>query len=331
MSALRSGWECISRGAFALLLNAVLGVLAIGLAFAAPGEGAPRMQLTGASGSLTLANSREGEALFRADAMRPGEQASGSVTIGNTGSVTGTLKVARTALADQPGGGALSDALDLLVIDVTPAHAPVTVYAGKLAQMPELALGGLDPGTQRTYLFAATLQRGGPSDNAYQGSAVSTAFTWTATGSDAVAPTATPTATPAPSATPVPTASPVATSPPGTTTPPPGPAGADPTGTVLGSRVFLMPGKKRCLSRRKFTITVRRPKGLVFSSIKVTVNRKTKRKLRGLKARKVRTKISLRGLPKGKVVVKIVARTTTGRKAVTKRTYHTCAARRVKR
>src|SRR3954453_19753923 len=107
----------LPRGASALLLNAMLGVLALGLAFAAPGEGAPRMRLTAAGGSLTLSNSKEGEALFRAEAMRPGEQASGSVTIGNTGGVTGTLEVARTVLADHPGsgGGTLSDALDLLV------------------------------------------------------------------------------------------------------------------------------------------------------------------------------------------------------------------------
>jgi hypothetical protein len=114
----------------------------------------------------------------------------------------------------------------------------------------------------------------------------------------------------------------------GQTTPPPGAAGADPTGSVLGARIFSMPSSRRCLSRRKFTIRVRRPRGMRFKKLTVKVNGRTKVKLKGLKARKVKARINLRGLPKGKVVVKVVATTTTGRKAVTKRTYHTCVARR---
>ncbi len=89
-----------------------------------------------------------------------------------------------------------------------------------------------------------------------------------------------------------------------------------------------MPSAKRCVSRRKLVIHVRRPKGIVFKSLAITVNRRTKVKLTGLKARKVKAKLSLRGLPKGKIVVKVVAVTTTGRKAVATRTYHTCAAKR---
>ena len=73
----------------ALVLNALLGLLALGLAFAPPGEGAPKLQLASAGGALSLSNSKEGAAIFRAAAMRPGEEASGSVTITNTGTVTG--------------------------------------------------------------------------------------------------------------------------------------------------------------------------------------------------------------------------------------------------
>ena len=53
--------------------------------------------------------------------MRPGEEASGSVTITNTGTVTGALTLAPAAPADTPGpgGGTLSNKLELLVIDVT--------------------------------------------------------------------------------------------------------------------------------------------------------------------------------------------------------------------
>ena len=89
-----------------------------------------------------------------------------------------------------------------------------------------------------------------------------------------------------------------------------------------------MADPRTCLSRRKITITIRRPRGTTFKSLTITVNRKTKLKLKGTKARKVKAKINLRGLPKGKVVVKIVAVTTTGKKAVSKRTYKTCAKKK---
>src|SRR5215210_7102900 len=123
-----------SRGSLALALNALLGLVALGLAFAPSGEGAPSLQLASASGALSLSNSKEGSAIFRAAAMRPGEEASGSVTITNTGTVTGTLTLAPAAAADTPGvgGGRLSDKLELLVIDVTTIPAPATVYSGTL-------------------------------------------------------------------------------------------------------------------------------------------------------------------------------------------------------
>ena len=73
------------------------------------------------------------------------------------------------------------------------------------------------------------------------------------------------------------------------------------------------------------------PGGTAFKSIAVTVNGRTKLRLKGLKAKKVKTTVSLKGLPAGKVTVKITAVTTTGRKAVSKRTYKTCAAKKRKR
>ena len=42
----------LSRGSMALVLDALLGLLALGLAFAPPGEGAPKLQLASASGAL---------------------------------------------------------------------------------------------------------------------------------------------------------------------------------------------------------------------------------------------------------------------------------------
>ena len=335
----------LSRGSMALVLNALLGLLALGLAFAPAGEGAPQLRLAAANGALTLVNSKEGAAIFQAAAMRPGEQASGSVTITNTGTVNAALTLQPEDASDVPGvgGGQLSGKLDLEIVDVTPAGAPVTVYEGTLKQMGPTNVGSLAPGASRTYRFAATLKAAGSADNAFQGAALTTGFRWNATGVES--PTPEPTATPSPSATPSPTATPApaSTAAPtaGVTAPAPGPAtpsappppadpaAADPAGELLGAQVFALPAATRkCISRRKFAIHVRRPAGMTFTSIAVSVNGRTKVRLKGLKAKKVKATVNLKGLPAGKVTVRIAAVTNTGRKAVSKRTYTTCAAKK---
>jgi hypothetical protein len=337
----------LSRGSMALAINAVLALLALGLAVAPPGEGAPRLQLAAASGALTLSNSKEGAAIFQADSMRPGEEARGSVRITNTGTINAALSLAPEAAADTPGtgGGRLSNRLELLVIDVTTVTAPVTVYEGTLRQMAPTNVGSLAPGAHRTYVFVASLRPNGSADNAFQGAALTTGFRWSASGAASPTPTATatPTATPTPVATATP--SPVATPAPTATgsdvgsaappappsTPGPGPAGADPTGELLGAQLFtLPPASKKCVSRRKFAIRVRRPTGTAYASLAVTVNGRTKVRLTGLKARKVKATVNLKGLPAGKVTIRITAVTTTGRKAVSTRTYTTCAAKKTK-
>lgn len=317
-----------------LALNLVFAAVALALAVAAPGSSAapgPAMRLAADEGALSISNSKTGSSIFWADNLRPGDDAGGTVRIGNTGQVAGVLSVRATLERDDVGlyGGRLSSRLTFMLIDVTVSTRPVTVYAGPLDGMGSLPLGTVEPGTEHAFVLVASLDRGGPADNAIQGATHSTGFEWTLSP----LPTATPTPTPTPTATPsptvqAPTATPAPAPSPTPVTLPAGPAGADPTGTVLGAQVFKLPSSRRCVSRRKFTITLRRPKGLAFKALEITVNRRTRLKLKGLRARRVKTRISLRRLPKGKVVVKIVATTTTGRRAVTKRTYHTCAAKR---
>jgi hypothetical protein len=329
----------------ALAINALLGVLALGLAFAPAGKGSPTVRLASASGSLSLSNSKEGTAIFRAEAMRPGQSASGSVTIANTGTVNAALTLEAENASDTPGpgGGRLSNRLDLDVIDVTVATDPVTVYEGPLKRLVATNVGSIAPGAARTYVFVASVKPTGSADNELQGAALSTGFRWNATGLESPTPTATPspTATPTPSTTPAPTRT--ATAPPsgsGSSAPPApstqpsappaaDPAAADPTGELLGSQLFALPAAgKRCISRRKFAIHVRRPKGMTLRSLAISVNGRTKVKLKGLKAKRVKATVNLKGLPAGKVTVKITAVTSTGRKAVSKRTYTTCAAKK---
>jgi hypothetical protein len=142
-----------------LLLVAVWAVAA----FALPGptSDAPQMRmLASPSGNpLGISNSKHGVAILGASNMKPGESVVGTVTLTNTGSVDADLALQRRNLKDTvgTGGGALSEALDLKVQNVTGA-TPATVYSGRLAAMPTVDLGSFPKkATGQTYRFTVTL------------------------------------------------------------------------------------------------------------------------------------------------------------------------------
>jgi hypothetical protein len=144
-------------------------------------------------------------------------------------------------------------------------------------------------------------------------------------------PTATPTpaASSAPAATATAEPTPIAALP--TVAPPPPPpappaATATPVPAALkASAVVSLPSAKRCVSRRRFTIRLKRPAGATLASAVVTVNGKPVKTVTG---RRLTAPVDLRGLPKGKVKVSVTARTTDGRSVTETRTYRTCAPKR---
>ncbi len=290
-------------------LNLAIAVVALALLVATGSSAAtPRIEMAAAQGALTLSNSMEGEAIFRADAMRPGEEVTGTVRISNTGTVVGALSLATAGgVIEAPGigGGLLSSRLELRVLDVTNAQRPVSVYAGLLAAMPSVAIGAIAPGEQREFAFVASMPSAGAADNAFQGAQLSAGFTWTAQG--------TPPAQPTPGAA------------------PPAPAPAVPPPPAVGDQVFNMPASKRCVNRYKFRIRIRRPKGVRFKKVTVKVNRRAQVRLAGAKARKLKSVVKLRRLPKGRVVVKVIAVTERGAKLTAKRTYRTCSVKKAKK
>jgi hypothetical protein len=101
------------------------------------------------------------------------------------------------------------------------------------------------------------------------------------------------------------------------------PLGAVPT-SVEASALGL-PAARKCVSRRRFALRVRAPKGVKLRSVRVYVNGRRAATRRG---KQLRVPISLRGLPRGKVRVRIVATTTKGRRITVRRTYRTCTAKR---
>ena len=198
-------------GILALAVNALLALTALGIAFGAPGGGdEPRLKLAAAGGSLTLVNSKEGEAVFTAGAMRPGGQASGTVQITNSGSVPGALSVDRAAdPLETPGdgGGLLSARLELRGHRRHAGVRPGRRCArASWRRCRTLGVGTIPPGEQRAYRFEATMAHGAD-DNAFQGASLSAGFTWTAVGSERrpprprpPPPRRSPTATPEPAA-----------------------------------------------------------------------------------------------------------------------------------
>ena len=89
-----------------------------------------------------------------------------------------------------------------------------------------------------------------------------------------------------------------------------------------------LPSARRCVSRRRFRIRLRAPRGERLASARVYVNGRRVRMLRG---RRLRAPVDLRGLPRGTVRVKVVARTRAGRRIVAQRRYRTCATRKTRR
>ena len=303
-----------------LLFNGLAALVALAIVFVGPpGHAAvgPRFELADAGGALRLSNSKAGEAIFHGDGLRPGETTSGTVAIVNTGDVRASFAV-EAAMEAQSGSGRLWDAVQILVIDVTVPTDPFPVYDGRLADMGRITFGGLATGRRRAFVFTLSLPRT-VADNSFQGATLSLGLTWSAQAVDTPSPTSpTPTPTPTPQPrTPQATPAPAPTAVPPTATPAPAPPAA-----LKPEDVLSLPSAQKCVSRRKFVIRVRAPRGVSVTSTTVFVNKRKAGSGRGSKA-----VINLKGLPRGKVKVKVVAVLSDGRQLALKRTYKTCTTR----
>jgi hypothetical protein len=209
------------------LVTAVIALSAVVAAFHSHDAAAQAAALR-ASGDAQVGNSRLGEAIL-SGALGPGDSLSGTVTISNIGAASGPFTLGLSNLTDAPGpgGGYLSQALDLDVEDVTDALAPVAVYHGPLGSLGATALGTFDPGAVHVYRFVVSWASG-PADQTMSGSSVSVQFDWSAS-SDGTGPTPPPPPTP---------------------TPPPSGTSGGAGGTVAAPRLTLsMPAKQPAAKR----------------------------------------------------------------------------------
>lgn len=136
------------------------------------------------AGNLTHTNSKDAAAVLTASGMLPGESATGTVDITNSGSVAGAFSLSKSNLSDTPASPAFSSKLDLLVEDCgTPPACltPTTKYTGKLGAMGTIALGTFAASEAHRYRFTVSFPDGGSggADNAYKSASTSVQFDWT--------------------------------------------------------------------------------------------------------------------------------------------------------
>ena len=126
--------------------------------------------LTAAEGSLRIANSKDGRAVFSASDMAPGETVAGKVRIANPNLIPFRMRVA----SDRPAPGPLGEAIRL-----TLKRGEAIVYRGPMSRFRREVLGTFPPEASRTYRFAAYLPRS--AGNELQGTTTDLDLTWTAT------------------------------------------------------------------------------------------------------------------------------------------------------
>jgi hypothetical protein len=180
----------IALGALITLLLAAGAVIGSGADFSAASANPSN---TFATGTMSMLNSKSGSAVLTASNLKPGNSASGTVDIQNTGTLTGAFVLAKGTVSDSDGANPLSGKLNLTIDDCgayVGATAPtcgdgddVTKYSGTIADMGTTghavsALGTFAANEKHTYKFSVTLD--GSAGDAYQGDTSTVRFDWSA-------------------------------------------------------------------------------------------------------------------------------------------------------
>ena len=141
---------------------------------------------TFAAGTLSILNSKEGLAVLTASGMKPGDSATGTVDVQNTGSLSGAFSLSRSNIVDSDGANPLSAKLNLVVKDCGDFSLGIPAcdagdpqkYSGTIAAMGSTALGTFVASEKHRYELAVTFDSG--AGNAYQGDNSSVQFNWDA-------------------------------------------------------------------------------------------------------------------------------------------------------
>ena len=147
--------------ALAVLLAALILVLSVTIASSDARDTSVKVNAGNAfsAGSMALVNSRSGSAVISASGLMPGGSATGSLTLTAQGNYTAAVTLANAGISDTPSSPALSQALTLLVEDVT--GTPQTLWSGTMSSLSAVSLGQITSGSTRTYRFTVTFPSGG--------------------------------------------------------------------------------------------------------------------------------------------------------------------------
>ena len=134
-----------------------------------------------ATGTVSMSRSGSG-AILSVPAMTIGQDATGSVTITNTGSLAAVYSLSGST----SGSPVLADQLRLVLYKDVDGDAGAKLYDGSLSAFSSAVLGtfaaGGAAGDTHTFYFHVSLPTTGSaaSDNALQGLSASASFTWSA-------------------------------------------------------------------------------------------------------------------------------------------------------
>lgn len=131
-----------------------------------------------AAGTIQVTDSKAGNAVLDATAMKPGVSRQGTVQITNSGTHSATLALEATDLSSSPSSPALASTLDLKVEDVT--GSATTIYTGKLGSYSSASLGTFAAAETRTYRFTYSWPAT-DTNPALQAATTSSTFRWKAT------------------------------------------------------------------------------------------------------------------------------------------------------
>jgi len=156
--------------ALAATLLAVSVVVGSGANFTATSANASNIF---SAGTLSMSNTPTGMS-FNVTKMIPGQSASGSVVIKNTGDVSGTFYLEAVGITGETK--AFGSELRLVINDGT-----TDIYTGTLSGLAQHNLGVWAPAAQKTYTFTVSFPNTtAGAENPYMGGTVTAAFNWTA-------------------------------------------------------------------------------------------------------------------------------------------------------
>jgi len=131
------------------------------------------------SGTFDHTNSKDGQAIFNLQNMKPGDTVIGAITLTNTGSLPGNFSLTESASSNAFS----SNLLSLAIEDTTTGASVFNGTFGGLADGSANALGEFAAGESRTYRF--TVQLSQAATVAEQGKTASAAYTWDSVQLDA--------------------------------------------------------------------------------------------------------------------------------------------------